>query len=182
MMRLRNIIVFLLFIFASFSMIIPQVYANLVVIPTPEMYAEMILKLIFIFIIAFVMSTTIEFGIIYIFLRKNLLKSSKLFKSVVFINFSTFPITQIIAFFFVIQYSYFIGLYFIADFVPITLECFLFLWIFKRVSQDKYLQYPISKKKIFIFIFAANMVTFIIGAIIFPPPYIPYYLYPLYLF
>ena len=118
--------------------------------------------------ITFISTIIIEFVVIYLFLRNNGIEPLELRKPVIAVNFLTFPITQIIVIFFMEQYSPVNGLILLVELFPITLECFLYLKIFKYYNQLKYF-IPISVKKTFLTLITANLITFTIGFLIYPP-------------
>jgi len=108
----------------------------------------------------------IEFVVIYIFLRNHIFEYLKLTKPVIVVNCLSFPITQIIVISFMDQYSTINGFIFLIELFPITLECFLYLKIFKYYNQLHYFEFPVSVKKTFITSITANSVTFTIGLLI----------------
>ncbi|GAH40876.1 unnamed protein product, partial [marine sediment metagenome] len=80
----------------------------------------------------------IEFVVIYVFLRNHGIEHLKLTKPVIAVNLLSFPITQIIVIFFMDQDSTINGLILLVELFPITLECFLYLNIFKYYNELKY--------------------------------------------
>jgi len=88
---------------------------------------------------------------------------------VIAVNFLSFPITQIIVIFFMEQYSPVNGFILLVELFPITLECFLYLKIFKYYNQLKYFEIPVSVKKTFLTLITANLISFAIGLLIYPP-------------
>ena len=79
-----------------FLTLIPHALANPVLIGPPPY--ELAFYFFVILIIAFVVTVDVEFLILRLFLRNNILKNFKLLKSVFIVNLLTFPLTQTIAF------------------------------------------------------------------------------------
>ena len=67
------------------------------------------------------------------------------------------------------QYTPINGFILLVELFPITLECFLYLKIFKYYNQLKYFEFPVSVKKTFLTSITANLITFTIGLLIYPP-------------
>lgn len=108
----------------------------------------------------------IEFVVIDIFLRDHGIEYLKLIKPVIVVNCLSFPITQIIVISFMNPYSIINGSIFLVVLFPITLECFLYLKIFKYYNKLYYFEFPISVKKTFLTSITANSITFTIGLLI----------------
>ena len=142
---------------------IPIVSANPIAIgpDLPDLfYLFVILPNIFYFTII------IEFVVIYAFLRNHGIEHFKLFKPVIAVNFLSFPITQIIVILFIKQFSSVNGFIYLVELFPITLECFLYLKIFKYYNQLEYFDLPVSVKKTVITSITANSITFTIGLLV----------------
>ena len=118
-------------------------------------------------IFVFIMTLFVELFIIKAFLRKNILNSFKLYKTVFVVNLLTFPPTQVIAFLIFRglppQVSFFIFYYVLVELIPISLECLLFLLFYKKMFKLNYFQSPVKVKTILMSTIIANFTTFIIG-------------------
>ena len=145
---------------------IPLVSANPVYIG-PDL--NDLIYLLVILPITFISTIIIEFVVIYVFLRNNGIEQFQLTKPVIAVNFLSFPITQVIVIFFMNQYTPINGFILLVELFPITLECFLYLKIFKYYNQLKYFEFPVSVKKTFLTSITANLITFTIGLLIYPP-------------
>ncbi len=119
--------------------------------------------------ITFIYTIIIEFVVIYLFLRNHGIEQFQLTKPVIVVNFLSFPITQIIIYFFMEQYFPIHGFVLLVELFPITLECFLYLKIFNYYNQLKYFEFPVSVKKTFQTLITANLITFTIGLWLYPP-------------
>ena len=108
----------------------------------------------------------IEFVVFYVFLRNHGIEHLQLIKPVIAVNFLSFPITQIIVISFMDQYITVNGFIFLVELFPITLECFLYLKIFKYYNELKYFEFHVSVKKTFLTSITANSITFTIGLLI----------------
>ena len=113
-----------------------------------------------------IITIIIEFVVIYVFLRNHGIEYLKLTKPVIVVNCLSFPITQIIVISFMNQYSTINGFIFLVELFPFTLECFLYLKIFKYYNQLEYFELPVSAKKTVITSITANSITFSIGLLV----------------
>ena len=157
-----NLLIFLMLLLS----LIPLVSANPILIgPSLNDLFYLLVSLPIIFLFTFI----IELVVIYAFLRNHGIEQFQLTRPVIVINILSFPITQIIAVFFMDQFPHTIGFIFLVELFPITLECFLYLKIFKYYNQLKYFEFPVSAKKSFLTSITANLITFTIGILIFPP-------------
>lgn len=154
-----NIIIFLMLLLS----LIPLVSANLIFIG-PDLHDLYYLLVILPNLL--ISTIIIEFVVIYIFLRNHGIEYLKLAKPVIAVNLLSFPITQIIVISFMNPYSIINGSIFLVVLFPITLECFLYLKIFKYYNKLYYFLFPISVKKTFLTSITANSITFTIGLLI----------------
>lgn len=159
----RKGILIILLVFVS---IIPQVRAN----PVPMYISGFFMaKLVFLFIITF----SLESFIIRVFIGPNdpSKTSAKFYKSVFAVNLVTFPLTQLFAFTiyqsFVLDYSFALFISIIIEVFPITLECLLYLKIYKKFNILSYFVDKAENKTILKSTITANLVTFMIGIPIF---------------
>ena len=160
MMKFKKLLYILLIPSMLSLIIVPGVHSNPIVVgPSLKgfFYICVILPIIF------TITIFIEFGIIYFFLRKNITRNSKLTKAVLSVNLLTFPITQMIAFSFMMLFSDLNNFYFITELIPITLEFLIYLKIFKNFYYFKYFRSPVSTKTTFLSIITANLMTFAFG-------------------
>ena len=154
-----NIIIFLMLLLS----LIPLVSANPIFIG-PDSHDLFYLLVILPNLL--IITIIIEFVVIYVFLRNNGIEYLKLTKPVIAVNCLSFPITQIIVISFMNLYSTINGLIFLVELFPITLECFLYLKIFKYYNELKYFEFHVSVKKTFLTSITANSITFTIGLLI----------------
>jgi len=110
-----------------------------------------------IFLLLLIFTLSIEFLIIYGFLKDQIDQLSKISKPILAVNLFTFPATQLLAIFFFTQFPSNLWGVFLIELYPITLECLLFLKIFRD------LRIPATGKKIVLSTFIANITSFMLG-------------------
>ena len=171
MMKLRKSPILLSLFIIVFLILFPnEVFANPV--PFPSADNSNTYSAIFTFFVVFLITIVVELVVFHLFLRKNMINYSLLNKSIIAINAFTFPITQLMAIFFLIQSIFLIGQVLMIELIPITLECLFFLKIFNILSKnDQILRYKISEKKIILTTIFANISTFFGGILMQLPLY-----------
>lgn len=163
-MKSRLIFRQILFFFFLLFLIIPFVYANYIGPITPRG----IFGIIIMFIIIYLFNLFIEFIINYNYLHSYYSKSSKLFFSVAYINFITYPLAQALGLLISTFSSlYFYVLYYIlAELIIIYCE---WRYLFYKIKViNTYIEKSIVLRSVLI----ANILSFIILLIIngFLPP------------
>lgn len=156
-MRFRNhkyiVIIFLILCF----IFIPSVSAAIVAPPFNEQPLYIVLNLIF----SFIITTGVEFCIIYIFLRSHNPIKKKLFYSVGFVNLVLFPPTNMIIFFIFTFYIEFFPLFtIIIGFLMVLLEWLLYRLEFQKLFYIDSIREAISIKKTFFISTLANFTSF----------------------
>lgn len=115
------------------------------------------------FILIYFISSLIEFGIAYLFLKRYIKKKTKLLNAILIINLITFPITQYLALLFSGVLPYFSGVDYIAELFPIIAEFFLLRWQLNKLYKNRILSNKVSDKIIFATTTVMNLVTFLLG-------------------
>ncbi len=154
-------------IFLFFFIFVKPIYANMI----DFTLTDLTLGLGFIAAVFFA-SSSVEFFISYLFLKKNLKNKINLYKCLLMINLVTWPLTQIV---FINLYNQHVELYgfldskislgikmLIAELLPIIAEFFLLRWQFKdrRVNP---LKESITNKMIFLIDLTMNLASFALG-------------------
>lgn len=163
-----------------FAIVIIPVLSNPIV-PTPEMekhmkelihppppdilQPEMIIFFILGLSMVYLVSSLLEFGVAYLFLKKYLSQISKLLKSILIINAITFPITQVLALFFMSSTYDITWTFYLAELFPFFAEFYLLRWQFKKFHSENILSAELSDKKVLLIAGAMNLLTFILGII-----------------
>jgi len=123
-----------------------------------------------ILIITIILEFSMFFVSLHILIKTGTLNRAELFKSVAIVNLFTFPITQFLAILIAILLApYYILFYFLIELVPIFIEFALFLYIFNKLSGGIEIRNLISSKKIFVYTLTANLITFLVGLLLFLP-------------
>lgn len=156
-MKLLKVLICASFILIIFIITIPFVNAN-GTIGYILKFEELVVLLFFILII----NIALEYCIFSALIKHKIESSKDLFRSVAAVNLFTFPTTQLLALWitaFVLP-QYWILFYILIELIPIMLEFFLFLYIFKIVLE---IVRTTNSIKIFIYTLLANLASFIIG-------------------
>lgn len=156
-MRFRNhkyiVIIFLILCI----IFIPSVSALIIAPPLNEQPLYIVLNLIF----SFIITTGVEFCIIYIFLRSHNPIKKKLFYSVGFVNLVLFPPTNMIIFFIFTFYIEFFPLFtIIIGFLMVLLEWLLYRLEFQKLFNIDSIREVMSIKKTFFISTLANFTSF----------------------
>ncbi|MFW9829797.1 MAG: hypothetical protein ACFFEY_19675 [Candidatus Thorarchaeota archaeon] len=158
-----SIIIFLI-------VIIPSIYANPI---TPIYESRNAVIYIITSVGLLITSVSIELVIIMLFIRKNRLHQNFniFYKSILVVNLITFLITQIVAFL-TLMFSpsniyLYILIYILIEFIPISIESFIYIRVYNFLNQNHSFRIPIDRKKIILSTFTANMATFLFGALLF---------------
>lgn len=117
-------------------------------------------------IIIFITFTAMEFGVIFLALRKRVKNWVELLKAVLFVNLITFPITQIFALFLLhltFKGMFFYNFHFIAELFPFIAEFFLLKWQFGLLYKSKAFSNLIKDDETLVITVAANALTFFLG-------------------
>jgi hypothetical protein len=167
MKRLSKLSLNIALLLGLITLLIPRVRANGVVVGPPMEPLIMFGYLNLLFIITLV----IEINVIKFILKDNELNehSKEFYKSITLVNLLTFPTTQIIAF---IIYQTVLGNLDVANIIfisiliemfPITLECLLYLKIYKRLNRILCFKHPVNNTSILKSTITANFASFAIG-------------------
>lgn len=156
-MRFRNHKYTIIILLILFFIFIPSVSAAIVPPPFNEQPLYIVLNLMVTFIIA----TSVEFCIVYIFLRSQNLIKKKLFYSVGFVNLVLFPPTNIVIFFIFTFFVEFFPLFtIIFSVLMILLEWLLYRLEFQKLFYIDSIPEVISNKKTFFISTLANFTSF----------------------
>ncbi|MFX1321045.1 MAG: hypothetical protein ACFFAQ_05300 [Promethearchaeota archaeon] len=158
-MKLLKAMVYASFILIIFIIIIPFVNADGTILYDITMnFEELVIILFFILNINIVL----EYCILSALTKHKIENRKDLFRSVAAVNLFTFPTTQLLALWiavFIVP-QYWIFFYILIELIPIMLEFFLFLYIFKIVLE---IVRTTNSIKIFMYTLLANLGSFIIG-------------------
>jgi hypothetical protein len=156
-----------LFAFAPLMLLLSPVFANPIAIESAM--NTTVFVIIVSGLLMFLTFTSIEFGIIYFYLRKDINKKwVELYKAVLLVNLIVFPATQIIALL-LIQLSFkgvfFQNFHYFSELIPFVAEYFLLKWQFSSLAKHKILKSPIPDSTVLRVTIAANAVTFLLGVV-----------------
>lgn len=118
---------------------------------------------VLILILLGVINAFIEFGVIYLILRKRVMNKTKLLKPIFLINFITFPLTQLWAFFLLNSSNDRSIMVYSAELVPLFLEYPLLKWQFNRLYANGFLTERLNNKSILTITIFANLTSFLFG-------------------
>jgi len=139
-----------------FFIIIPNVHSGIIV-----RYEEMPIIIILTIFLAFVINTTVEFGVIYYFLKSQFLVKKKLFLSVTLVNTVLFPSFQTIAYFLMMfylnKYVFYVILF---GFLMVLIEWVLYRLEFQKLFLKNLIPESLSLKRTILISSLANLASF----------------------
>lgn len=154
--RSRNYVYGLIVISMLFFIIIPNVHAAIII-----RYEEMPIIIILTILLAFFINTTVEFGVVYYFLKSQFLVKKKLFLSVMLVNIVLFPSFQTIAYFlsmfYLNQYVFYVILF---GFLMVLIEWVLYRLEFQKLFLKRLIPESPSLKRTILISSLANLASF----------------------
>lgn len=172
MAKIKNLRLLIAIISGFLIILIPRGRANPVPAPISP-YNPFLMFFYLNFLLLFTLG--IEIIIIRAFLKQYKFTENvkPFYTSIVFVNLLTFPMTQIIAFAIFqtvllnLDISYMFLISIIIEIFPITLECVLYLKIYKRLNRISCFLLPVNNAAIIKSTITANLASFALGALTF---------------
>lgn len=167
MMKFKNLSSIITLFLGLLILLIPQVRANVVSIHPPM---EPIIMFGYLNLL-FIVTIFIEINVIKFLLKNNELNehAKDFYKSITLVNLLTFPTTQIIAFIVFqsalgnLDVAIILFLSILIELFPITLECLLYLKIYKRLNRIPCFLHPVNNNLILKSTISANLTSFGFG-------------------